>query len=312
MKKSLITLAIFMCSGAAFADCTGAHCVNPTVVTGGSASGGTAYGGDARTTSGPAITVSGPATTTGGTAYGGVARTTSGPATTTGGTAYGGVGGTVGPQTVTQVAAQSANNSNAGIVGQGGAGGSANSTNINLNSAEGGAGGKGGSAAATATNTGNTQVVNTVDENSLEVAKVQADAIKTAARRHTPSIVAAQLTSSNDTCMGSASGSASGPGFGISIGKTYLDENCVMLKNARELWNMGRPGAALARMCMNAANREALELDGYVCPTRGRVNVVNVYDEPADVRIQSAPVAEPTEYTDPYIRQRLNLPKIAE
>jgi len=39
-----------------------------------------------------------------------------------------------------------------------------------------------------------------------------------------------------------------------------------MLKNSRELWNMGMKSAALARMCMDKKNREALELTGFVCP----------------------------------------------
>lgn len=39
-----------------------------------------------------------------------------------------------------------------------------------------------------------------------------------------------------------------------------------MLKNAREMWNMGFRGAALARMCMDTRNRSALEATGIACP----------------------------------------------
>jgi hypothetical protein len=66
--------------------------------------------------------------------------------------------------------------------------------------------------------------------------------------------------------MGSLSGSLSVAGFGGSMGSTYKDVNCVMLKNARELWNMGMRGAALARMCMDPENRQALEITGFTCP----------------------------------------------
>jgi hypothetical protein len=86
------------------------------------------------------------------------------------------------------------------------------------------------------------------------------------ARAPASSAIAPPLTSSNDTCMGSASVGAAGVTFGLSLGKTYVDENCMMLKNSRELWNMGYRGAAIARMCMDARNREALELSGVRCP----------------------------------------------
>jgi hypothetical protein len=85
--------------------------------------------------------------------------------------------------------------------------------------------------------------------------------------KNVPSMNGPALVSSNDTCMGSASGALSGPGFGLALGKTYTDDNCVMLKNSRELWNMGMKAASLALMCNDAANKAALEVTGYTCPT---------------------------------------------
>jgi hypothetical protein len=84
--------------------------------------------------------------------------------------------------------------------------------------------------------------------------------------KNVPAVVAPALTSSNDTCMGSTSIGGAGVGFGISIGSSWTDDNCVMLKNSRELYNMGMKGAAMARMCMDEKNKEALELTGFVCP----------------------------------------------
>ena len=78
------------------------------------------------------------------------------------------------------------------------------------------------------------------------------------------------LTSSNDTCMGSTSVGGGVVGVGLSFGTTWTDKNCVMLKNSRELWNMGMRGAAMARMCMDKLNREALEMTGFVCPQTER------------------------------------------
>lgn len=76
----------------------------------------------------------------------------------------------------------------------------------------------------------------------------------------------APLTSGMDTCMGSTSGGAAGPGFSFSVGSTWTDKNCLMLKNARELWNMGLKDAAFARLCMDPDNHEAIKLSGGVCP----------------------------------------------
>lgn len=84
--------------------------------------------------------------------------------------------------------------------------------------------------------------------------------------KNVPSVSGPPLVSSNDTCMGSVSGSVNVAGFGVGGGKTVVDTNCVMLKNSRELWNMGMRGAALARMCMDTDNKEALELTGFTCP----------------------------------------------
>lgn len=97
---------------------------------------------------------------------------------------------------------------------------------------------------------------------AIEVAKINSD-VKI---RNTPSMAGPNLTTSNDTCMGSVSGSVAVPGFGIGGGSTVIDENCVMLKNSREMWNMGMKAAALARMCMDAKNKEALEMTGFECP----------------------------------------------
>lgn len=80
--------------------------------------------------------------------------------------------------------------------------------------------------------------------------------------------IAPALSSSNDTCMGSTSLGGSSVGFSLSVGSTWTDDNCVMLKNAREIWNMGFKGAALARLCMDTLNKEALEATGIRCPAR--------------------------------------------
>ncbi len=97
-----------------------------------------------------------------------------------------------------------------------------------------------------------------------EAAKVIAGTTQTI--KNTPSVSGPNLTTSNDTCMGSTSGSFNIAGLGFGGGSSWVDDNCKMLKNSRELWNMGMKAASLALMCNDKANKEALELTGYECP----------------------------------------------
>jgi len=83
-----------------------------------------------------------------------------------------------------------------------------------------------------------------------------------------PSVNGPSLTTSNDTCMGSTSGSVNIAGIGIGGGSTWTDNNCKRLKNARELWNMGMKAASLAILCKDDENKEALEVTGYKCPAK--------------------------------------------
>lgn len=120
--------------------------------------------------------------------------------------------------------------------------------------------------------------------------------------KNTPSVSGPALTSSNDTCMGSSSGSVNAPGIGVSLGTTWVDENCKMLKNSRELWNMGMKAASLALMCNDAANREALEITGFECPQTTK--------EKTTVRMSTSiqtPTASVNGYTgnDPIVKARM-------
>lgn len=74
------------------------------------------------------------------------------------------------------------------------------------------------------------------------------------------------LSTGDDTCMGSSGLGVQGLDFGASLGSSWTDTNCVMLKNARELKNQGYDKAAKARLCMNDENALAFELAGESCP----------------------------------------------
>jgi len=84
--------------------------------------------------------------------------------------------------------------------------------------------------------------------------------------KNVPSVSGPNLTSGFDSCMGSTSGSANGPGVGLSFGTTWTDEHCKRLKTSRELWNKGMKAASLAVDCMDPAAKQALEITGTRCP----------------------------------------------
>ena len=143
-------------------------------------------------------------------------------------------------------------------------------------------------------------------DGQVQAALIQAQAARDVAHttqtiKNTPSVSGPALTSSNDTCMGSTSGSANAPGIGLSFGTSWVDNNCKMLKNSRELWNMGMKAAALALMCTDSANKEALELTGFECPQTKK-------SREAAAKVSAA---QQFEYTDPIVRARLGLPALA-
>lgn len=124
-------------------------------------------------------------------------------------------------------------------------------------------------ATSAAVNAGNSQGMSLTIQAAQPLPKTELDQrieYGAATIRNTPSVSGPPLVSSNDTCMGSASGSLNGPGVGLSFGRTYRDDNCVMLKNGRELWNMGLHKAAIALYCKSSDMREALETSGVECP----------------------------------------------
>ena len=71
-------------------------------------------------------------------------------------------------------------------------------------------------------------------------------------QRQIPNVYAPGLTTTlNDTCMGSASlglGFASGV---VTLGKTYVDDECVRRLHSRRVQDLGQPEIAMALMCGN-------------------------------------------------------------
>lgn len=78
--------------------------------------------------------------------------------------------------------------------------------------------------------------------------------------------VAASLTASQETCMGSRSFGVQAIGFGLSIATTRSDRQCRRIRNARALEDFGYRTAALALLCQDEDVSEAMERAGTPCP----------------------------------------------
>jgi hypothetical protein len=141
------------------------------------------------------------------------------------------------PSSTSHSNAVGGNSSATGGSATGGAGGNSSSTS---------AGGAGGNSAATADNANNASLSTSVTSN-YEAKRIPVS-----------SAYAPALTSGIDTCLGSASGGLQTAPIGFSFGKTTIDENCVMLKQARMLHEMGMRVAAWQRMCQVKETRKAL------------------------------------------------------
>lgn len=98
------------------------------------------------------------------------------------------------------------------------------------------------------------------------------------------------LTSSGeDTCLGSISGGAQHAVFGISVGKTVTDANCVKLKRSKMLASLGEREAALAMWCNEADTATALSLAGVRCDELGRARTQRLLALSSAMRLVASP-----------------------
>jgi hypothetical protein len=170
--------------------------------------------------------------------------------------------------------------------------------------------GVGGSLKNAGNNTGNSSAAlsssNSANGNQTTTT-VQGDntTYQAAPRPPVSSAIAPSLVSGADTCMGSTSLGAQGVGLGVSVGKTFTDDNCVMLKNSTMLWNMGKADAAIALLCTNPQIRKAMEQSGTECPDGRRPAAASSIVPAQAVAPMPAPDMSPTyEPIEPMISAR--------
>lgn len=74
-----------------------------------------------------------------------------------------------------------------------------------------------------------------------------------------PTMYAPGLTAAgSDVCLGSVSASGSILGLGLAGGGTYVDENCVLLKNSQRMASLGFGNAAVVMMLQNKDIEKAM------------------------------------------------------
>jgi hypothetical protein len=97
--------------------------------------------------------------------------------------------------------------------------------------------------------------------------------METTVKSPPPSAISPQFSSGNnsDLCTIGASGAVQTQILGISVGSTFTEENCIRLKNAKTLYDMGMKVAAVSVMCQDKKVFDAMLHAGTPCPYNGLI-----------------------------------------
>jgi hypothetical protein len=88
-----------------------------------------------------------------------------------------------------------------------------------------------------------------------------------------PSAISPQFSagSNSDLCTIGVAGAVQTQILGISAGTTFTEKNCIRLKNAKTLYDMGMKVAAVSVMCQDDKVFEAMMNAGTPCPYDGMI-----------------------------------------
>ena len=97
--------------------------------------------------------------------------------------------------------------------------------------------------------------------------------MNTTIKQPPPSAVSPQFSggSNSDLCTVGVAGAVQTQILGISAGTTFTEENCIRLKNAKTLYDMGMKVAAVSIMCQDKAVFDAMMMAGTPCPYDGKI-----------------------------------------
>ena len=87
-----------------------------------------------------------------------------------------------------------------------------------------------------------------------------------------PSAISPNVGGSNsDLCTISSSGALGTQILSLSLGATYTEANCLLLKKARMLYSAGMKVASVSLLCQDPAIFEAMKMAGTSCPYLGLI-----------------------------------------
>jgi len=97
--------------------------------------------------------------------------------------------------------------------------------------------------------------------------------METTVKSPPPSAISPQFSAGNnsDLCTIGVAGAVQTQILGISAGTTFTEENCIRLKNAKTLYDMGMKVAAVSVMCQDTAVFDAMMMAGTPCPYDGQI-----------------------------------------
>lgn len=99
--------------------------------------------------------------------------------------------------------------------------------------------------------------------------------METTVKSPPPSAIAPGLStnSNSDLCTIGVAGAVQTQILGISAGTTFTEENCLRLKNAKTLYDMGMKVAAVSVMCQDEKVFNAMMMAGTPCPYEGKIGI---------------------------------------
>ena len=97
--------------------------------------------------------------------------------------------------------------------------------------------------------------------------------MNTTIKQPPPTAVSPQFSAGNnsDLCTIGVAGAVQTQILGISAGTTFTEENCLRLKNAKTLYDMGMKVAAVSVMCQDKKVFDAMLHAGTPCPYNGQI-----------------------------------------
>ena len=112
-----------------------------------------------------------------------------------------------------------------------------------------------------------------VTESTADSTVTTRGSMETTIKQPPPSAISPQFSagSNSDLCTVGVAGAVQTQILGISAGTTFTEENCVRLKNAKTLYDMGMKVAAVSIMCQDKAVFEGMRMAGTPCPYEGKI-----------------------------------------